>query len=69
MKVFVRHIDNAEGVFFTECEFDQLDDVIALVRRSGGFLCDGEHEEFHSYQLVCDEGVAYAEIIIGSEEE
>lgn len=49
MKVKVRHFNDAttDARYFTECRFDELDDVIALVQRSGGFYLDGDHDPFH----------------------
>jgi hypothetical protein len=65
MNVRVRHLEEAESVFFTEIEFDQLDQLIVFVKNSGGFLFEGNLYEFGSYQLVIDGGESYAELLLG----
>lgn len=65
MRVFMRHVDNSDSVFFTECEFDQIEAVLAELKRGGGVYCKGDHEMSLSYQFVLDEDDAYAEIIVG----
>lgn len=68
MQVKLRHIDESKAVPFTECRHDELNDVIALIKSSGGVYVD-DTLPFHSYQLVMDENEAWAEIIIGPEDE
>lgn len=67
MQVKLRHIDGAKAVPFTNCRHDELNDVIALVKQSGGVWVD-DTLPFHSYQLVMDETESWAEIIIGCED-
>ena len=69
MKVKVRHIGQSDSKFFESCQFNELDGLIAFIRANDGFYFDGEICKFHSYQLVLDEDEAYAEIILGDEDE
>lgn len=67
MEVRLRYVHEAEGKYFTDCSHDELEDVIAFVKRAGGVYCGGGEQEFHSFQLCLDETGAYAEIIIGDD--
>jgi hypothetical protein len=68
MKVYVRDIGSPNAVPFAEVEFFTLPGLIAFIKQSGGFEIPGAGPAlFHSYQLVLDEGEAYAEILVGEE--
>jgi hypothetical protein len=67
MQIYLRHVDDLTAAPFTECAHDELDSVIALIQRSGGVYAHGDLCPFNSYQLVLDEGSAYAEIIVGED--
>lgn len=70
MKVKLRHIDDADAVDFCEVGNPaEIEGVIAFIQRSGGVYCNGIDQPFHSYQLVLDSCEAYAEILIGEDEE
>lgn len=72
MKIKIRHIDDVKAVdFCTIAGPHELDGVIDLISGSGGVYDHSRCETvpFHSYQLVLDGGEAYAEILIGEDEE
>jgi hypothetical protein len=72
MIVNLRDIDDATAVYFEAIEFHQIDDLIDFIKRSGGVYSTkaAEHLPFHSYQIVLDgSSEAFAEIIVGKEEE
>lgn len=68
MNVYLRDVNEATGFLFTECDFDQITDVIAELKRGSGVYCNGSHVTDLSYQFVLDEESAYAEIIVGGDE-
>ena len=67
MNVYLRYAEEANGYLFTECAFDEIEQVMAEIKRGGGVYCDGGMCQDLSYQFVLDEGGAYAEIIVGSD--
>jgi len=71
MQVVIRHIDDGDGVHFTECHFSELEGLIDFIKQSGGVYqreC-GQIFPFHSYQLVISGKSAYAEIMVGEEDD
>jgi hypothetical protein len=71
VKVKIRHFEEADSVDFCEIRspFESaLKDLILFIKQSGGVYNEGDHEDFHSYQLVLEHGEAFVEILIGEEE-
>lgn len=71
MQVKVRYIQASRPTPFTEIDFLDLDALIQFVKESGGIYCFGNDQPFHSYQLVLEDdgSAAYAELIVGDEED
>jgi len=67
MNVYLRDTNEATGFLFTECDFDQITDVIAELQRGGGVNCNGSYITDLSYQFVLDDNSAFAEIIVGGD--
>lgn len=71
MIVKLRDISESDPVYFEAIEFYQIDDLIEFIKKTGGVYSSKASNElpFHSYQIVLDGSEAFAEIIVGKEEE
>ena len=67
--VWLRHVDEAEGVKVGEVPFTDtaFDEAVRLVKSWGIYVDDHDLEEFNSAQLRLTEHDAYFEIIVGSD--
>jgi hypothetical protein len=68
MLIKVRHITDAEAVYFTEGDLDTLNDLVQLFDSQGVYYeRAGTEEECNGYQFVLTPTECFAEIIIGDE--
>lgn len=69
--VYLRHIDEADGVKIGEVPFTDtaLDEAVRLVEKWSVQTAADDYAEFHSGTLVLRDGRAYFEVVVGKEDE
>jgi hypothetical protein len=70
MKVKIRHVDNGgDAIYFCDIPFGERENLIREIKQSGGVYCEGQVEQFHSYQYVLENDEMFLEVLIGGDDE
>ncbi len=67
MEVRVRKLNDNKNTFLTEITVSELDMLLNTFRKLEGMLFGQDLLALYSYQMVCEDGEAYAELIFGEE--